>query len=173
VILFTSVIVGYAYTTEFFIAYYSGNQFERAIFYFRPFGEPGDLSPFFSQGHMAFPQYAFWTMVFCNVVAPQLLWSKRARTTPAIILPVALLINVGMWLERFTIITISLHRDFLPSSWRMYHPTYIEIGTFIGSFGLFFTLFLLFCRLLPMIAISEVKGVLGYARGGKGEAHGA
>ena len=154
VTLTTSMIVGLAYGTELYMAWYGFNPYERFAFLNRM---EGPYAPY------------YWMMVFCNVVVPQILWSKRVRRSPAIILPVALLINVGMWLERFTIITISLHRDYLPSSWTMYHPTYIEIGTFIGSFGLFFTLFLLFCRLLPMIAISEVKGVLSYARRPEGD----
>lgn len=149
VTLTTSLIVGLAYATELYMAWYGFNPYERFAFLNRM---RGPYAPY------------YWTMVLCNVVVPQALWRKKVRTTPALILPVAVLINVGMWLERFTIITISLHRDYLPSSWTMYHPTWIEIGTFVGSFGLFFTLFLLFCRLLPMIAISEVKGVLHYGR---------
>ncbi|MFI5360444.1 MAG: NrfD/PsrC family molybdoenzyme membrane anchor subunit [Elusimicrobiota bacterium] len=149
VTLTTSLIVSLAYGTELYMAWYGFNPYERFAFLNRM---AGPYAPY------------YWMMVFCNVLVPQLLWSKRVRSSPSIILPISLLINVGMWLERFTIITISLHRDYLPSSWRMYHPTYIEVGTLIGSFGLFFTLFLLFCRVLPMIAISEVKGVLSYAR---------
>jgi molybdopterin-containing oxidoreductase family membrane subunit len=149
VTLTTSLIVGLAYSTELFMAWYGFNPYERFAFLNRMMGP---YAPY------------YWMMIFCNVLVPQLLWSSRVRRSPALILPIALLINVGMWLERFTIITISLHRDYLPSSWRMYHPTWIEVGTFVGSFGLFFTCFLLFCRFLPMIAISEVKGVLGYAR---------
>jgi molybdopterin-containing oxidoreductase family membrane subunit len=155
--LATSLIVSLAYATELFCAWYGFNPYERFTFLNRMLG------PF--RGY-------YWLMVFCNVIAPQVLWSKRVRTTPSLILPIAILIDVGMWLERFTIITISLHRDYLPSSWIMYRPTYHEVGTFIGSFGLFFTCFLLFCRLLPMIAISEVKGVLSYARPDAGGAHG-
>jgi molybdopterin-containing oxidoreductase family membrane subunit len=159
VTLTTSLIVSLAYATELYMAWYGFNPYERFAFLNRL---RGPYAPY------------YWTMLFCNAAVPQLLWSKRVRTTPALIFPISLLINVGMWLERFTIITISLHRDFLPSSWRMYHPTWIEVGTLVGSFGLFLTLFLLFCRFLPMIAISEVKGVLGYARAtGQGERHGA
>jgi molybdopterin-containing oxidoreductase family membrane subunit len=103
-------------------------------------------------------------MVTCNVVSPHLFWFKKIRTSPAAIFVLSLVINVGMWFERFVIIVTSLHRDFLPSSWSMYRPTVIEVGTFIGTFGLFFTLFLLFTRVLPIISIGEVKSVLGFAR---------
>jgi molybdopterin-containing oxidoreductase family membrane subunit len=103
-------------------------------------------------------------MVACNVCIPQLFWLRKVRTTPAAVLMIAVLINVGMWFERFVIIVTSLERDFLPSSWAHYAPTRIEIATLAGSFGLFFTCFLLFCRFLPVIAIAEVKGVLGYGR---------
>jgi molybdopterin-containing oxidoreductase family membrane subunit len=99
-------------------------------------------------------------MVFCNVAVPQLFWFKKWRTTPALMIIVAILVNVGMWLERFNIIVISLSRDFLPSSWSMYYPTWVDISMLIGSFGLFFTFFLLFIRFLPMVAIAEVKGVM-------------
>ena len=102
----------------------------------------------------------YWTMVFCNVVVPQLFWSKTVRRSVPMVFVMSLSVNVGMWMERFVIITTSLHRDYLPSSWIMYHPTYVEVGTFVGSFGLFFTMFFLFCRFLPMVAMSEVKGVL-------------
>ena len=145
VIVFTGSIVGLAYLTEIFNAWYSGSPIERFTFLNRAFGP------------MA---WAFWIMVTCNVVAPQLLWFKRVRgSIPAVFL-LSLVINVGMWFERFVIIVTSLTRDFLPSSWSGYAPTLVEIATLIGSFGLFFTLFLLFCRYVPMIAASEVKGVL-------------
>jgi len=147
--LLTSLIVSLAYATELFMAWYGGNPYERFVFLNRFLG----------------PYRAFgWLMVFCNVVVPQALWFKRAREAPRLVFVLSILINLGMWLERFVIITTSLHRDFLPSSWIMYKPTYIEVGTLIGSFGLFFTLFLLFCRFLPMIAASEIKAVLGWAR---------
>ena len=109
--------------------------------------------------------WAYWLMVFCNVVVPQLFWFKRWRTTPWLMMIVAVLVNVGMWFERFVIIVISLSRDFLPSSWSMYYPTWVDIVMLIGSFGLFFTLFLLFCRFLPMVAMAEVKGVVAHAAG--------
>jgi len=149
VIIVTGGIVGLAYGTEFFTAWYSGNPYERFTFINRAFG------PY---------AWAYWTMVSCNVLVPQAFWVKRIRTSPWAIFVLSLLINVGMWFERFVIVVTSLHRDFLPSSWSMYRPTFIEVGTLIGSFGLFLTLFLVFCRLLPMISIGEVKGVLAYAQ---------
>ena len=103
-------------------------------------------------------------MVSCNVIVPQFFWSKRLRENLGVVFALSLLINVGMWFERFVIIVTSLHRDFLPSAWTTYKPTFIEVVTLLGSFGLFFTLFLLFCRFLPVIAIGEVKGVVNHAR---------
>jgi molybdopterin-containing oxidoreductase family membrane subunit len=99
-------------------------------------------------------------MVGCNVVLPQLFWFKRFRTTPWIMWIIAVAVNVGMWMERFVIIVASLARDYLPSSWGMYWPTRVDFMMLAGSFGLFFMLFLLFCRWLPMVAMAEVKGVL-------------
>jgi len=163
VILATGCMVGLAYGTEFFIAWYSGNALEAFAFLNR------------AQGPYA---WAYWIMVSCNVVAPQLFWSKRIRTTPWTMVIVAILVNVGMWLERFVIVVTSLSRDFLPSSWGYFKPTLVDICTFAGTFGVFFTLFLLFCRFLPMVAIAEVKGVLpsatahGDAHGAEGERHG-
>ena len=144
-VLLTSGMVALAYATEFFIALYSGNPYERFAFINRATG------PF---------AWAYWTMVACNVVIPQLYWSQRVRRNLVAVFIISVFVNVGMWFERFVIIVTSLHRDFLPSSWATYAPTLIEILTFAGSFGLFFTLFLLFCRFLPMIAMAEVKGVL-------------
>jgi len=149
VIIVTGGIVGLAYATEFFTAWYSGNPYERFTFINRALG------PY---------AWAYWTMVSCNVLVPQAFWVKRIRTSPWAIFGLSLLINVGMWFERFVIVVTSLHRDFLPSSWSMYRPTFVEVGILIGSFGLFLTLFLVFCRLLPMISIGEVKGVLAYAQ---------
>lgn len=145
VILATGCMVGFAYGIEFFIAWYGGNPYEGFTFLNRAFG------PY---------AWAYWTMVSCNVIAPQFFWSKKIRTTPWLMVIVCIFVNIGMWFERFVIIVTSLSRDFLPSSWGYYSPTWIDIGMFAGSFGLFFTLFLLFCRYLPIVAISEVKGVL-------------
>ncbi len=146
IMLATGCIVGFAYLTEVFTAFYSGNPYEQFVTVNRTFGP---LS------------WAYWTMVTCNVLVPQLLWLKAVRSNLAIVFVLTIFVNIGMWFERFVIIVISLHRDFLPSSWASYAPTSIEFATFVGSFGLFFTCFLLFCRVLPMIAISEIKGVLG------------
>ncbi len=145
VIIATGMIVGMAYGTEFFMAWYSGNQYERYVFFNRALG------PF---------KWAYWTMVSCNVLTPQLFWIRKVRTTPWMIFILSIFVNIGMWFERFVIIVTSLHRDYLPSSWAMYSPTFIEVAIFLGSFGLFFTCFLVFTRLLPVIAASEVKGVL-------------
>jgi molybdopterin-containing oxidoreductase family membrane subunit len=147
--LLTGTLVGYAYATEFFIAWYSGNPFERFAFINRALGPYG---------------WAYWIMVSCNVVVPQLFWFKKLRTHIPVLFVASLLINVGMWFERFVIVVTSLHRDFLPSAWGLYAPTTWDILTLIGSFGLFFTMFCLFVRFLPMVAISEVKGVLPEAR---------
>ncbi len=145
VILATGSMVGLAYGTEFFIAWYGGNPTEGFAFLNRALG------PY---------AWAYWIMVFCNVVAPQFFWSKKIRTSPWLMVGVAILVNVGMWFERFVIVVSSLSRDYLPSSWGYFKPTLVDILTFTGSIGLFFTLFLLFCRYLPMVAIAEVKSVL-------------
>ena len=149
VVLTTGSIVALAYATEFFVAWYSGNPYERYVFLNRALG------PY---------KWAFWTMVSCNVITPQFFWFERFRRTPWIIFILCIFVNIGMWFERFVIIVTSLHRDYLPSSWAMYKPTFIEFATLIGSFGLFLTLFLIFCRVLPMIAASEVKGVLKHGQ---------
>jgi molybdopterin-containing oxidoreductase family membrane subunit len=142
VMLFTGSIVALSYATEFFSAWYGGNLYEQAAIFGRAIG------PY---------AWAFWTMVACNVLAPQLLWSRRVRGSVPALFVLSILVNIGMWFERFVIIVTSLHRSYLPSSWVMYRPTIIEVGTLIGSFGLFFTCFLLFIRLLPMIAMWEIK----------------
>ncbi len=149
-IIGTGGIVALAYATEFFVAWYSGNEYEQFVFMNRAAG------PF---------AWAYWIMVTCNVVTPQLFWFRKVRENIMFVFVLSLFINLGMWFERFVIIVTSLHRDFLPSSWADYSPTSIEILTLIGSFGLFFTLFLLFVRFLPVIAIGEVKGVLRFGRG--------
>ncbi len=149
IIIVTGSIVGLAYLTEFFTAAYSGNVYELFVFKNRAMG------PY---------AWAYWIMVTCNVVSPQLLWFKRLRTNLIFVFCISIVINIGMWFERFVIIVTSLHRDFLPSSWADYTPTVIEILTLLGSLGLFFTAFLLFCRFLPVIAMAEVKGILSYGR---------
>jgi molybdopterin-containing oxidoreductase family membrane subunit len=144
IILATGTMVGYAYMCEFFIAWYSGNGFEKFAFINRAFG------PYY---------WAYWSMITCNVIIPQLFWIKKCRTTIWIMWPIAIFVNIGMWFERFVITVISLSRDFLPSSWDYFVPTWVDILTFMGSIGLFLTLFLLFCRFLPMIAMAEVKAI--------------
>lgn len=144
IMLATGMMVGYAYATEFFTAWYSGNPYERFVFLNRAFG------PY---------AWAYWIMVSCNVLAPQLFWFKKLRRNLVVMFVVSILVNIGMWFERFNIIVTSLHRDFLPAAWGYYRPTIVDLLTLAGSFGLFLTLFLLFVRFLPMIAMSEVKGV--------------
>jgi molybdopterin-containing oxidoreductase family membrane subunit len=144
-ILLTGTIVGYAYATEFFVAWYSGNPFEQFAFVNRATG------PY---------AWAYWIMVSCNVLTPQVFWFRKARVSMPVLFVVSILVNVGMWFERFVIVVTSLHRDFLPSSWGYFVPSFWDVATFLGSFGLFFTLFCLFVRYLPMVAMSEVKGVL-------------
>jgi molybdopterin-containing oxidoreductase family membrane subunit len=149
IVIATSGMVTLAYATEFFTALYSGNPYEQFAFLNR------------ARGPM---WWAYALMLGCNVAVPQLLWVGRLRSNLLLVFAVSILINVGMWFERFVIIVTSLSRDFLPSSWASYAPTVIEIATLAGSFGLFFAAFLLFCRFAPVIAISEVKGVLQYGR---------
>jgi len=145
IIMATSLMVGYAYSCEFFIAWYSGSGFERYVFINRAFG------PYW---------WAYWIMTGCNVFIPQLFWSRWARRSIPVMFVISLFVNIGMWFERYVIVVTSLHRDFLPSSWAMYVPTFYDWGWTLGSFGLFGSLFLLFCRFLPTIAMSEVKGVM-------------
>jgi Ni/Fe-hydrogenase subunit HybB-like protein len=145
IMLATSCMVGYAYGVELFMAWYGGNAYEQFAFVNRALG------PYF---------WGYWIMVACNVLIPQLLWMKRCRTTPWIMFIIAILVNVGMWMERFVIVVGSLSRDFMPSSWGEFMPTKIDILMLLGSFGMFFTLFLLFCRYLPVVAMAEVKQVM-------------
>jgi molybdopterin-containing oxidoreductase family membrane subunit len=156
VILFTSIIVGYAYGTEFFIAWYSGVPYERSQFYFRAFGDI-PLPPFNEHHHFSFAQIAFWIMVFCNVISPLPLWRFKIRNNLVALFIISLLINVGMWFERFNIIVNSLQREFNPANWGSYTPTIVEFGITLGSFGFFFTLFSLFARSMPSVAIAELK----------------
>ncbi|HLX63174.1 MAG TPA: NrfD/PsrC family molybdoenzyme membrane anchor subunit [Planctomycetota bacterium] len=142
VMLATGLIVAYGYLMEAFSAWYSGNQFERATALNRAFGPYAPV---------------YWIMLACNVLVPQLLWSKKVRRSAAMLFVLSILINIGMWMERFMLIVTSLHRDFLPSSWGMYRPTFWDLSTYFGSIGLFFALFFLFIRLLPMISIYEMR----------------
>ncbi len=149
IILLTGSIVGYAYLMELFVAWYGANKFEGFTFFTA-------RAAFNGKGWY---QWAYWIMMFCNVISPQIFWFQKMRTNYIVVFIVCQFVNVGMWFERFTIIVTSLAQDFLPSSWGHYSPSTTEILTFIGTFGIFLTLFLLFMRFLPMIAISEVKGV--------------
>lgn len=149
--LATSMIVGLAYGTELFSAWYGFNPYERFAFLNRMLG----------------PYRGFyWVMIFCNVLVPQLLWFKRVRTTPAWILPISILINVGMWLERFMLIVTSEHRDFLPSAWGMFYPTIWDWAILFGSIGFFAWLLLLFVRFLPLISMTEMRELLARQQGG-------
>jgi molybdopterin-containing oxidoreductase family membrane subunit len=145
IMLVTGSLVGYAYGMEFFIAWYSGNEYESYVFINRATG------PY---------AWAYWTMISCNVISPQFFWFKRMRTSIPVMFTLSIVINIGMWFERFVIIVTSLHRDYLPSSWGYFHPTIVDMGCFMGSLGLFFTLFALFIRWLPQIAMFEVKAIL-------------
>lgn len=145
VMLATGLMVGYAYAMEFFIAWYSGNPVEQFVFLNRALG------PY---------AWAYWTMVSCNVIFTQLFWFRKIRRSIPIMFVIGVLVNVGMWFERFVIVVTSLSRDYLPSSWGMYIPSIYDIGILIGSFGLFFTLIFLFIRTLPVVSIAEVKAVL-------------
>lgn len=144
VIIATGSIVGIAYITELFIAWYSGVEYERYAFMNRALG------PY---------AWAYWIMMTCNVISPQLLWIKKLRRNLTFTFILSIFINIGMWFERFVIVVTSLHRDYLPSSWAMYKPTWVEVAIFLGTFGLFFTLFFLFIRVFPVIAIAEVKTI--------------
>ena len=156
IILLTGSLVGYAYSMEFFIAWYSGNPFEIYAFTNRAFG------PYW---------WAYWAMITCNVAAPQLFWFKYCRQNPWVVLAIVMFPNTGMWFERFVIIVTSIHRDFLPSSWGYFSPTWVDITLFIGTIGLFVFLFLLFVRFLPIINMFEVKGITPQADPHSSEDH--
>lgn len=145
VIIITGSIVGIAYITEFFIAWYSGVAAEQYAFVNRAFG------PYW---------WAYWSMMTCNVISPQLFWIKKIRTSIVATFILSLVVNIGMWFERFVIIVTSLHRDFLPSSWAMFYPTLSDVGVYLFTFGLFFTLFLLFAKFFPVINMAEVKSIV-------------
>lgn len=145
IILLTGTIVGYAYIMELFIAWYGGNKYEQAAFVNRTTG---------------YYWWAYAAMFFCNVISPQVFWFKWCRHNLWVVMAVCMCVNAGMWFERFVIIVTSIAQDFLPGAWDFYHPSTVEIWTFVGTFGLFMGLFLLFLRFLPCIAVFEVKGVL-------------
>ena len=144
VTLATGSIVGYAYAMEYFIAWYSGNPYERFTFWHRLFGKYW---------------YGGWAMLVFNALVPQLFWFRKVRHNLIAVFVISILANVGMWFERFVIVVGSLYQDFVPGNWGYYRPTWVDVCTYLGTFGLFFTLFLLFMRFLPLIATAEVKGV--------------
>jgi len=145
IIIVTGSIVGIAYLTEFFIAWYSGVEAEQYAFINRSTG------PYW---------WAYALMMTCNVVSPQLFWVKRIRTSVIATFILSIVVNIGMWMERFVIIVTSLHRDYLPSSWVMFYPTFYDVGVFLFSIGFFFTAFFLFAKYFPMINMVEVKSIL-------------
>ncbi|MCH8232344.1 MAG: polysulfide reductase NrfD [Bacteroidetes bacterium] len=149
IIIITGSIVGVAYITEFFIAWYSQVPAEQYAFINRATG------PYW---------WAYWTMMTCNLLSPQLFWIKKIRTNIAATLIMSIIINIGMWFERFVIIVTSLHRDYIPSSWVMFYPTRYDVGVFMFSFGFFFTAFLLFTKFFPVVNMAEVKSIIkGYS----------
>ncbi|MES2629528.1 MAG: NrfD/PsrC family molybdoenzyme membrane anchor subunit [Bacteroidota bacterium] len=145
VIIVTGSIVGVAYITELFISWYSGVEYESYAFINRFSG------PYW---------WSYWSMMTCNVISPQLFWVKKWRRNLSFTFVMSIIVNIGMWFERFVIIVTSLHRDYLPSSWTMFYPTWVDIGVFIGTIGIFFVLFLLFTRFFPVLALNEVKSIL-------------
>ncbi|UOG38667.1 polysulfide reductase NrfD [Leptospira noguchii] len=150
VIMVTGLIVGLAYSTEFFMAWYSGNEYEGFTFVNRAFGPYG---------------WAYFIMFSCNVFSPQVFWWKKLRTNIPVMFIISIIVNIGMWFERYVIV-MTTHADFLPSSWDMYIPSVYDFMMLIGTFGIFFTLFLLFCRIMPVIAVAEVKTVMPHKDGG-------
>jgi Ni/Fe-hydrogenase subunit HybB-like protein len=149
IILVTGLIVAYGYMMEAFTAWYSANPYEGYMILNRMKGPYASF---------------YWALIACNALTPQVFWLKRMRTSIPVLFAVALVVSIGMWLERFIIIVTSLHRDFLPSSWRMYYPTVFDFATFIGTIGLFVSLLFLFVRFLPMISIFEMRTILPQAK---------
>jgi molybdopterin-containing oxidoreductase family membrane subunit len=174
IILVTGMMVGFAYAMEFFIAWYSGNRYEADVFLYNRL-----LPPWWAHvGENGQPKYApywwaYWTMISCNVLSPQLFWFRRFRTSAFWIFVVSFFVTIGMWFERFVIIVTSLHRAFLPAQWGMFYPTWVDIFTFVGTIGIFLTLFMLFLRFLPAFAMSEIKNVTPQANPHAGHGHGA
>jgi molybdopterin-containing oxidoreductase family membrane subunit len=147
--LATGLVVAYGYGVEAFMAWYSANAYERYMILNRMAG------PYW---------YMYWTLILCNVLALQLLWLRRVRTSVVLLFLMALVVNVGMWLERYVIIVTSLHRDFVPSAWGMYSGTQWDWMTFLGTIGLFLSLLFLFIRVLPMISVFELRALLPEAQ---------
>jgi Ni/Fe-hydrogenase subunit HybB-like protein len=155
VIVLTGSIVGVAYITEFFIAAYSGVPYEKYAFINRAFG------PYW---------WAYAAMMSCNVISPQLFWFRKVRRSIVVVFILSIVVNIGMWFERFVIICTSLNRDFLPSSWTMFYPTMYDVGVYLFTFGFFFTCFLLFAKYFPVINMAEVKSIIKSSSGNK-ESH--
>jgi len=151
VMLGTGLIVAYGYLMEAFMAWYSGDIYERFMYWNRMTGPYG---------------WSYVMLIMCNIAIPQLLWIRKVRLNVFAVWMLALVVNVGMWLERFVIVITSLHRDYLPSSWGMYYPTKWDWATFIGTIGFFLTMMWLFVRFLPSISIFEVREVLHHEGGG-------
>ncbi|CAN5697407.1 polysulfide reductase NrfD [soil metagenome] len=149
IIMTTGLLVGYSYGSEFFIAWYSGNPYEVYAFTNRAFG------PYW---------WAYWTMISCNVIIPQLFWSKTCRRSIPIMFTISIFVNIGMWFERFVIVVTSLHRDFLPSNWGMYAWSWFDGAILFGSFGMFLTIFMLYLKFVPAISIAEIKPVLYHGK---------
>jgi molybdopterin-containing oxidoreductase family membrane subunit len=152
ILLATGLIVGYGYVMETFIAFFSGNAYDIAAVRNRLVGPYAPL---------------YWVLLGCNVLTPQVLWFHRARSSVPLLFVIALIVNIGMWLERFVIVVVSLHRDYVPSMWSMYYPTFWDWATFIGTIGLFVALLFLFLRFLPMISIFEMRELLSETEGGE------
>lgn len=157
IIMTTGLMVGYAYGSEFFIAWYSGNIYERYVFFISRASGPY--------------AWSYWVMIVCNVCIPQVFWSARARRSIPIMFIVSIFVNIGMWFERFVITVTSLHRDFLPANWGMYQWSFWDTAILLGSFGMFLTLFLLYLRLFPAISIAEMKPVMNVGKDGKDGGH--
>jgi molybdopterin-containing oxidoreductase family membrane subunit len=145
ILLATGLMVGYGYLIELFMSWYSANRYEGFMMWNRT---TGPYAP------------VYWTVIACNVVIPQVLWFRRARASALLLFAISLVVSLGMWLERYMIVITSLHRDFLPSSWGMFNPTFWDYSTFIGTIGLFVALLFLFLRFLPMISIFEMRALL-------------
>jgi len=145
VMLATGLIVGYGYMMEAFMAWYSGNPYEQFMLWNRMTGPYG---------------WSYWMLILCNILIPQIMWVRRVRENVLVLFLISLVVNVGMWLERFVIIVTSLHRDFLPSSWGMYYPSPLDWTMFAGTIGLFLTLLFLFIRFLPVISIFEMRALV-------------
>jgi molybdopterin-containing oxidoreductase family membrane subunit len=157
IIMATALMVGYAYGSEFFVAWYSGNVYEKYVFF-----KSRAMGPY---------AWSYWTMITCNVLIPQLFWVKRFRRSIPVMFVISIFVNIGMWFERFVIVVTSLSRDFLPSNWGLYAWSWFDAGILFGSFGMFLTLFLLYLRFVPAISIAEIKPVLHVGHDG-GHHHG-